>query len=245
MQTLENELSAAQEEIRRLKDAADKQRDVFRSVYPATSAIPSIILTGPSDFQVHHSYITRTILGKDKDGSSAWSSVFLADIFTNGVISVEVTLLSVDYNCGGVNIGLMDYSSPLPEVGQPLGDEVENSVNLNVNGHLTIGIPLMFASGPCHSELKEGDCVRMEVDLDSTPRTVRFFVNGETVERYISGIHSSVRIKFSLFGEGTSIRIDNISRLPRPTPLSEGMREYSIQQQKIRLQLGLVPNPFP
>ncbi|KAK2951129.1 hypothetical protein BLNAU_13972 [Blattamonas nauphoetae] len=119
----------------------------------------------------------------------------------------------------------MDSNNSIPKTDETLGGDVKNSVGLNRYGYIKFNTPSSISSRYCLSRLHEGDCVRMEVDLDSAPRTVQFFVNGETGRSYVSGIPSSVRIGFSLFGEGTSFRIDNISRLSQPTPISEGMNE--------------------
>ncbi|KAK2949947.1 putative Protein kinase domain containing protein [Blattamonas nauphoetae] len=225
IQSLENELSTAQEEIRRLKDAADAHRDVPRSVHPTTSAMYSFVFTDPSHFRVNNTEFTRTDVGVDDYGDLTCSSVLFPGVFRNGVISVEITLLSLDDNNGDVVIGLMDSNNPLPEIGETLGCKVKNSVSLDTGGVLAFNTPSSDSYERCHSDLKEGDCLRMEVDLDSTPRTVQFFVNGEAVKYYVSGIPSSLRLGFTVWVEGTSYRIDNISRLSRPTPLSEGMNE--------------------
>ncbi|KAK2957275.1 hypothetical protein BLNAU_7653 [Blattamonas nauphoetae] len=120
----------------------------------------------------------------------------------------------------------MDSTSPIPAIGEALGREVKNSVGLNKFGDLDHNTPSETSGRYYHSELKEGDCVRMEVDLESTPRTVQFFVNGQAGMCYVSEIPSSVRIGCSALGEGTSFRIDNVSRLSRPTLIPQGMEEF-------------------
>ncbi|KAK2957293.1 hypothetical protein BLNAU_7671 [Blattamonas nauphoetae] len=127
---------------------------------------------------------------------------------------------------GTLSFGLMDSSYRIPVIGEELGVHVKYSVCLDRFGYLDHNTPSETSGRYYHSHLKEGDCVRMEVDLVSTPRTLQFFVNGEAGECYVSGIPSSVRIGVSLFGTGTSFRIDNISRLSRPTPISEGMNKF-------------------
>ncbi|KAK2946026.1 hypothetical protein BLNAU_19037 [Blattamonas nauphoetae] len=225
IQTLERKLSAAQEENRRLKRAAHTQRDVPRSVTLTVPAVSSFIFTCPSHFRVNNNEITRTGVGTNPYGGSAWSSVLLPNIFTNGVISVEITILSLDYDTGNIHFGLMDSSSPIPALGALLGSRVRNSVSLNNDGYLNFSTTSSTLCSCYRSELAEGDCVRMEVDLDSTPRTLQFFVNGDAGWCYVSGIPSSVRIGTSVKGDGTSFRIDNISRLSHPTPILEEMME--------------------
>ncbi|KAK2950090.1 hypothetical protein BLNAU_15012 [Blattamonas nauphoetae] len=115
----------------------------------------------------------------------------------------------------------MDSTSPLYNWGKALGSRIVNSVGLSTDGYLYNNTPSSHFYHYCHSKLDEGDCVRMIVDLDSTSRTVKFFVNGEGGKCYMSGIPSSVRIGFSVSQAGTSFRIDNLSRLSRPAPISE------------------------
>ncbi|KAK2950070.1 hypothetical protein BLNAU_14992 [Blattamonas nauphoetae] len=127
--------------------------------------------------------ITRTMHGRDDDGACYWSSVLLSNPFTSGVVSVTITLLS--FPCGSFRFGLMDSKNLIPEIGTRLGGRVKNSVGLARFGSLWFNTPSSGSYEYYHSVLKEGDCVRMEVDLDSTPRTVRFFVNGEAVKLYV------------------------------------------------------------
>ncbi|KAK2957296.1 hypothetical protein BLNAU_7674 [Blattamonas nauphoetae] len=111
-------------------------------------------------------------------------SVLLSSLFTSGVVSITITILSIQH--GILSFGLMDSSSPIPKIGEILGYNVKNSVGLNRFGKLWIYTPSEHSLKHCTSILHEGDCVRMEVDLDSKPRTVQFFVNGEAGERFIT-----------------------------------------------------------
>ncbi|KAK2957329.1 hypothetical protein BLNAU_7707 [Blattamonas nauphoetae] len=185
--------------------------------------LPPMDFADPSHFFVEHSTITKPDLCMDNDGYCNWSSILLSNPFTSGIASVTITILSISDR--SFNSGLMDSTSPIPEIGEALGYGVKNSVSLSRHGSLFFNTPSSHSVKGCTHILKEGDSVRMEVDLDSTPRTVQFFVNGEAGECCVSGIPSSVRIGFSLYGEGTSFRIDNISRLSQPTPISKVMRE--------------------
>ncbi|KAK2951130.1 hypothetical protein BLNAU_13973 [Blattamonas nauphoetae] len=106
----------------------------------------------------------------------------------------------------------MGSNNLITAINEILGRNVKNSVSLCSFGDLSFNTPSSESYEDCHSVLKEGDCVRMEVDLDSTPRTVQFFVNGWAGMCYMSGLPSSVRIGFSVAGKGTSFRINNISR---------------------------------
>ncbi|KAK2951395.1 putative Mitogen-activated protein kinase kinase kinase 5 [Blattamonas nauphoetae] len=168
-------------------------RDVPNYVQSTLSSNPKFICQDPSHFRVDSNIITRTDVGCSPSGTSMFSSLFLADVFRNGVISVDFTIISLIDN-GGIFFGLVDSTSPLPKTHEAVGCDVKNSVSLDKFGRLDLNTPLSDSFEECHNHLKEGDCVRMEVDLDSTPRTVRFFVNSEAGECYMSGIPSSVRI---------------------------------------------------
>ncbi|KAK2944805.1 hypothetical protein BLNAU_20278 [Blattamonas nauphoetae] len=195
-QMKETELSKAQEENRKLKETVGKQRDVPGSVLHIPSATPSFVFTDPSHFLVKNSNeITRTDVGKDENNNSLNSSVFLADLFTDGVMSVDFTILSLDEDKGDLYFGLMDSTEPIPVIREQLEDGVDHSVGLNRYGILRFNTPLSQSEQECHSDLKEGDCIRMELNLSSTPRTVQFFLNGEAGMCYASGIPSSVRVK--------------------------------------------------
>ncbi|KAK2951118.1 hypothetical protein BLNAU_13961 [Blattamonas nauphoetae] len=193
--------------------------------------LPPMNFTDPSHFSIVHTTIVHAI--DDSNGNSFWSSVLLSNPFTSGVVSITMTLLSKRY--GNVVVGLMDSASPIPKTDETLGSDVKSpffsdlifsdSVGLNRSGDLCFNTPSLYSCEDSHHELKEGDCVGMEVDLDSTPQTVQFFVNGVAGECYMTGIPSSVRIGFTVYGVGTSFRIDNISHLSQPIPISEGMNE--------------------
>ncbi|KAK2957334.1 hypothetical protein BLNAU_7712 [Blattamonas nauphoetae] len=183
--------------------------------------LPPLLFTNPAHFSIRHSTLVRTDLDCVGHRYAEYATVLIRDIITSGVVSISISLCKLPkfFWHAQLSFGFMDSSFPVPKVGCALGNSVKNSVGLSSNGNLNFNTPSSNSFEDCHSELKEGDCVRMEVDLDSTPRTVQFFVNGEAGRCYVSGIPSSVRI-----GD-TSFRIDNISRISQPTPISEGMNE--------------------
>ncbi|KAK2952217.1 hypothetical protein BLNAU_12776 [Blattamonas nauphoetae] len=179
--------------------------------------LPPLLFTDPSHFSVDCTIVARTEFGTDNKGHCDWSSLLISDPFTSGVVSITITLLSLQENNGDIVFGVIDSNLPIPAFGQLLGKWIRPSVGLNRDGNI------YYASFSletyCHPELEEGDCVRMEINLDSTPRTLQFFVNGEAGQCYEVVPPRSVRIGFSVAGKGTSFRIDNISRLSQPTPI--------------------------
>ncbi|KAK2941972.1 hypothetical protein BLNAU_23125 [Blattamonas nauphoetae] len=88
----------------------------------------------------------------------------------------------------------------------------------------------------CFADVNEGDCVRMEVAMDSIPRTVQFFLNGERGKSFVSGLPSSVGIGFSVSGPGSSFRIDRITQLLCPTEIDEDME---------KIKWDIEPTPWP
>ncbi|KAK2946602.1 hypothetical protein BLNAU_18438 [Blattamonas nauphoetae] len=192
--------------------------------------LPPLTFTDPSHFSVIHTTITRTEFRTDDNGYSLWSSALLTDPFTSGIVSITLTILSLPSLFSSIRFGLMDSNNPFPALGEEIGLNVScllfsllifsDSVGLSPDGSLYYNTPSSDSFRRSNFPQIEGDCVRMEVDLDSTLRTLQFFVNGEAGERYMSGIPSSVRIGFSAKYQGISFRIDNVSRLSRPTPIS-------------------------
>ncbi|KAK2944797.1 putative Mitogen-activated protein kinase kinase kinase 5 [Blattamonas nauphoetae] len=212
IESLEGELSAVKNELRRTKDTTSSESSPF-------------VFTDQTHFRVFNNEVTRTSVEQGEGGVSLHSSLFLNKLLVNRVISVEVVILSLNGDDCGICVGLMDSSNAVPKIGESLGSQVPSSVSLSEKGRLLFNTPSSHSSRSAHPPLKNGDRVRIEVDLESTPRKVLFLVNGETGRSFVSGIPSSVRIGFSVLGIGTSLRIDNISRLSRPTPTTKLMKE--------------------
>ncbi|KAK2958430.1 hypothetical protein BLNAU_6700 [Blattamonas nauphoetae] len=206
-------------------------------------ALPHLLIADSAHFTVHSTIFTRTYVGDVLFGLTPVSTILIEDAFTQGVVSISTTLLSLpiaypytshsiisasDLN-GMVSLGLQDSSSPVPKFSEDLGMDVKDSVSLDsLSGSIWRNTPSSPFKGPstnCHSKMKEGDCLRMEVNLDSTPRTVQFFVNGKSGDCFVSGLPASVRIGFASPAEDTSFRIDRITRLSQPTPITPEMIE--------------------
>ncbi|KAK2951396.1 putative Cytokinesis protein sepH [Blattamonas nauphoetae] len=201
-------------------------RNVPNPVQTATFTQASFNFTDPSHFRVDNNVITRTDVGRYPSGTPMFSSLFLADTFSDGVISVELTILSLKNGLGGMDFGLMDSNNPTPKLGDQLGgDRVNNSVSLSTSGSLNYNGPTFQSGRECHPRLKEGDRVRMEVDLNSKHRTLQFFVNDNSGQCYMSEIPSSVKIGFTVSKLEISFRIDKISRDFQPKPIPQGMKE--------------------
>ncbi|KAK2961588.1 hypothetical protein BLNAU_3386 [Blattamonas nauphoetae] len=216
-----------------LSTAMNSRRDETHSKDIPTSltTLPPLLSTNPAHFITNNASITRTSVDTNHFRVARSTSILLETPFTNGTISTTITCLSLPPSIFG--IGLIDSTSPLPERGKCLGFEVKNSLFLESStGRLWFNTPATedeSRTESCHTSLNEGDCVRMEVDMESSPRTIQFFVNGETGRYFVSGLPPSVRIGVSACIPGTSFRIDRINHLKHATPLKPAMRELKWQ----------------
>ncbi|KAK2943245.1 hypothetical protein BLNAU_21817 [Blattamonas nauphoetae] len=155
--------------------------------------LPRLLFTSRSHFAIDNTTITRSSENFDPHLYINNSSILLKAPITTGILSVTLVILSlpnVGYGPGGIMIGLLDSTAPVPEVAQCLGIQMKNSVSISSSSGLLWIHRLFVQDDPqhesCHFFLKEGDCVRMEVDMDSTPRTVHFFVNGESGRCFVT-----------------------------------------------------------
>ncbi|KAK2947829.1 hypothetical protein BLNAU_17249 [Blattamonas nauphoetae] len=152
-------------------------------------ALPQLLFTDSAHFTIDCTTITRSAVGLPSKAYYCTSSIVLGDPVTKGIVSVTLTILSfptVGYHVGAVRIGLLESTAAVPKLGEILGDNVKGSLWCN-----TPSTQHARRNAYCHSKLNEGDCVRMEVDMDSNPRTVQFFVNGESGRCFVSGLPPS------------------------------------------------------
>ncbi|KAK2946169.1 hypothetical protein BLNAU_18913 [Blattamonas nauphoetae] len=98
-------------------------------------------------------------------------------------------------------------------------------------------------SKPCHSPLHVGDRLVMEVDTQSTPDIIRFFVNGKDGENIILKFSYQ---QISLAGPGTSVRIDAVPGPDEPQQDLASLANISLTKSKrLTSQFDLiVESPF-
>ncbi|KAK2951102.1 hypothetical protein BLNAU_13945 [Blattamonas nauphoetae] len=125
--------------------------------------LPPMDFTYPSQFSIMHT----TIVHNSYNPPYYWRSALLSAPVESGVVSITITILSK--RDGYIRFGLMDYSSPIPAIGEELGNYVKNSVGFEKSGNLYYNTPSSRSHECSHSRLNEGGCVRMEVDLEATP----------------------------------------------------------------------------
>ncbi|KAK2957967.1 hypothetical protein BLNAU_7143 [Blattamonas nauphoetae] len=202
-------------------------------------SLPRLLIVDPSHFIVDRSTITRSTLGLNTELCPIESPLFIEKTITEGVVSITITILSLSASdsYGDIRFGLLDSTVSFSSINnslyfrfdRALGRSLLNSVAItSYNGCLKFTLPSSKHNPEwqfCHYALTEGDCVRMEVDMDSTPRKVQFFVNGKDGGSYVSGLPPSVKIGFSVSNFGLSFRIDRITQHEHPTPITPEMKE--------------------
>ncbi|KAK2947530.1 putative Protein kinase domain containing protein [Blattamonas nauphoetae] len=206
-------------------DEADAEK---KSRQLPTLKLPELLFTRKSHFAIRHNVLTRTEKGTDEKGRARPSTVLFSEPITKGVVSVTfdvVTLADSIEEDASINFGLLDSSLAVPRLGRVLGKNVKHSLALSTShGELPIFTQTKLEVDCCAS-FSKNDRVVMEVNMDSTPRTVQFFVNGKAGKCYVSGIPESVRIGFSADLMGTSLEIASIVHSTQATPLTDKMKE--------------------
>ncbi|KAK2955401.1 hypothetical protein BLNAU_9629 [Blattamonas nauphoetae] len=200
-----------------------------------TMKLPELLFTNKSHFAIRNNILTRTEKGTDKKGRTKPSTVLLSEPISKGIVSVTFAVLNLAKSNGQegfVNFGLLKTSLVVPRLGRVLGEHVKRSVGLSTSlhriedGHIRYLFVLNRTElKGIHSDTETISRVVMEVNMDSTPRTVQFFVNGKAGKCYVSGIPESVRIGFSADVMGTSVQITSIIHCTQPTPLADKMKE--------------------
>ncbi|KAK2961561.1 hypothetical protein BLNAU_3359 [Blattamonas nauphoetae] len=195
-------------------------------------ALPPLIFVDRSHFVLNDTTLTRSEVDLSLIGCARSSAAIVRNPITAGVLSIIVTILSLPTlkDCtGGLRFGVVDSTAPIPELDEAIGTKVKNSISLSAShGCIASNTPSTHNSTAwdlCHSKMNEGDCIRIELDMDSSPRTVQFFVNGQRGLSFVSGLPRSIRVGFSVFVQGTSFRIDRITTQIRSTPLPREMKE--------------------
>ncbi|KAK2956003.1 putative Membrane-associated tyrosine- and threonine-specific cdc2-inhibitory kinase [Blattamonas nauphoetae] len=227
---LETDLAKAKEELQKSKELKPERSDSRNSEETTLSALPRLYMVAPRAFNMNGTTITRTDDLKDGSGIATLNTVLFEEVLTKDIVSASITLQSLPQQGntpGIVCFGLMESSSTIYSIGAGLGMTIDNSVAVSHFGILfQKGSPSSSISNhPLESSVGEGGRIRIEINMDSTPRTARFFLNGNPLSKYVSGIPESVRIGVSLHLQGTSIRVDSFTRLSQPTPTTRAAEE--------------------
>ncbi|KAK2945822.1 hypothetical protein BLNAU_19247 [Blattamonas nauphoetae] len=184
------------------------------SVLTVQTQMPSLVFTDPFNFRVEDNRISsvyQAIEEEDYDQSLKLtsSSFLLSEPFTEGIVVISFTVLVKNNSSVASFCGLIDGTAPIPEEGL-----IRQLHRLELSFHLFDTCAVIHSVSTVFGE-----------NMDSTPRTVQFFVNGKTGKSYVSGIPESVRLGFSADVMGTSLQIASIVHSTRPTPLTDTMTE--------------------
>ncbi|KAA6380458.1 MAG: hypothetical protein EZS28_024015, partial [Streblomastix strix] len=68
-----------------------------------------------------------------------------------------------------------------------------------------------------NQEMKKGDIISLEVNMDIVPRTVKLFINGVLQPVYMSGIPDSIQFYFFFEYSDESVTVFSLKRLSSPT----------------------------
>ncbi|KAK2945074.1 hypothetical protein BLNAU_20019 [Blattamonas nauphoetae] len=116
-------------------------------------------------------------------------------------------LVSFFHSVDEAIFGLIDSTTSIPKFDDWVGCYLDNCFVLWLNDGCVWKQQKAWDEihhyGTCHPPLKVGDCVRMEVDMDSKPQT------------------------FIGFYEGTSICVYRIAGQSKPTPMKKGRRKLN------------------
>ncbi|KAK2947533.1 hypothetical protein BLNAU_17553 [Blattamonas nauphoetae] len=186
----------------------------------AEGSMPALLCRNPEHFKIEGNVITRTAFGCN-GLTSPFSTVMLDGVVEKMIKSVTVTILALpetEHSCGVVMIGGMFCLRSAPANPKGLGFWKAFSFGLSSFDGMIHSVDWSRPSIKlCHSPLRVGDQVVLEVNTQSKPDISRFFVNGKAGLNDNADLDQKLKIGFSLAGPGTSIRIDSITELYEPS----------------------------
>ncbi|KAK2951224.1 putative Carbon catabolite-derepressing protein kinase [Blattamonas nauphoetae] len=226
--SLEQELSAIKEECRALQEAKADNDHIIQSLHiEKVTGLPHLVIYHPKAFQIQDQTFTQIKPEDQLDDENQVEVITLAEPITRGIVSVSVTLHTLTtLELGAPFVISLIIPSGLLVSCDSIGDPMSVDF-LSEDGKFLILSPSTeqnYRSEQCHEPLKEGDTVVMEVDMESKPRTVQFFVNGRAGKSYVSGLPQKMGVQIMTEGVGTSFRLNSVTRLTTPTPIAPEMK---------------------
>ncbi|KAK2958871.1 putative Protein kinase domain containing protein [Blattamonas nauphoetae] len=219
-QVLERELAELQKEHKSLQKRTAKLETIVESLGNVQlPGLPPVTVFPPQSFQIKDQTFTR-LPPVSEDAFEGM--VAISEPISRGIVSISITLNSL---LTDLNLAPFIFITPKKGSLSSLGDPMQSAFSVcfkSSNGHLRIPSSWMKnkeESEQCHQQLKAGDTVVLEVDMEANPHTVQFFVNGKTGKRYVSCLPDSVRVMMITPGEGTSFRLNSVTQLTKPSPL--------------------------
>ncbi|KAK2950844.1 putative Cyclin-dependent kinase 2 [Blattamonas nauphoetae] len=228
IQNLEKKLAELAKENKSLQEHNPKLDDFIENLISAQIVeLPPLIIYPLHGYQVKDQTFTRFrhTHEPDEDDSEIGGLVALTEPITSGIISVSVSLRTIKKDAA-LLIQLAPATGPLTSLGDIITCETCFGF-ASSNGRLIVDSKSTDDKSrrkPCHQPLKEGDDVVIEVNMDSNPRTVQFFVNGKAGKSYGSDFPESMRVMIWTYGLGISFRLNSITCLTTPTPIAPEMK---------------------
>ncbi|KAK2958264.1 hypothetical protein BLNAU_6751 [Blattamonas nauphoetae] len=176
------------------------------------------------------SLFTRTDAVTDEDGDAIIALFQINEPFQDCIVNLDFTLIKLpekNYSQSVICFGFCETSESLPTTGQQIGGKVNNSLCINsATGCLRYNTTHLSGGMPCTRMMKEGDNLRLELDLLSPQRKAIFFLNDRVGDIAIVDIPTSVKVMFSMFLQNSCFRINNIAVVEQPTKLKLRTKKF-------------------
>ncbi|KAK2947619.1 hypothetical protein BLNAU_17452 [Blattamonas nauphoetae] len=247
IQCLENKLAKLTEENDSLQKTKQDYKVLLRSHRSFNfDHLPFLNIIPIKAFKIRKQTFTLSRPEHNHFGS-VYGRVIIAEPITRGIVSVSITLHTLTTSEHGEPFCL--FLSPTAGPFSLVGDILTFKFTIywtSSKGHLEIDLTSTGEGridAPCHEPLREGDTVVVEVNMESNPRTVQFFVNGKAGKCYVAGIPESMHVIMVAEGVGTSFRLNGVTLLTTPTPFAPQMKciPYSKANELTLNTAGLQP----
>ncbi|KAA6403641.1 MAG: hypothetical protein EZS28_000837 [Streblomastix strix] len=182
-----------------LKKQASKSKfsavDAQKDSSPYTALIPS-----EEDTKVIGETFTST--------STNHSTILFDPVVEKGIVKFEIQNVQ-RVHC----VGIADESMRYSPGEEPGARGWEKMAEYNFEG--TIGRNFEWTDD--NATFKTDDVVTMELDMEASPRTLTFFVNGKEQPNYVSKVPAAVRFFVHLSAQDQAFKIIKFETLPEPT----------------------------
>ncbi|KAK2964951.1 hypothetical protein BLNAU_252 [Blattamonas nauphoetae] len=202
---LQTEISNAKNHSSSVQEGIPQRLDTFKyEVLPVNT------------FTVSGTTITRV-------GNRLWSSIFLDHPITKGICrcSFEIGEKSSTW----IYFGIVDSSLTYTHNRQPLGNGDRDVVSCGYRA----GTGEMFHKNQSEffrnkDEIaKQGDIVTMELNMDTHPHTLHYFVNKRQCRNAFLRIPDTVKIGLTFYYHGDSVKLTSFGLVDTPMATSESL----------------------
>ncbi|KAK2953047.1 putative Actin A [Blattamonas nauphoetae] len=227
LQNVEKEVSILGAELSTLKTECKSLQETKADYYSLLDSLnlekiaglPPLIIHPRGGYQIQDQTLTRVKVEGENDNDFV-GRIGIAEPISRGIVSISITLHTLQDQHNFV-IFLTPSAGPLSSLDTFMKSDYFISL-ISSNGQLQMLSP--WTGGDvryeqCHQPLKASDTVVIEVNMETNPHTVQFFVNGNIGKFSLSHVPDSMCVMISTFGVGTSFRLNGVTRLTTPTPI--------------------------